>query len=57
MPAGIFEGSIADVSLVVGMMTEKFLYHMPLYRQHQKNTARWHYPQPSQFDQMGTIRH
>lgn len=36
MPAGIFEGSIADVSLVSGMMIEKFLYHMPLYRQHQK---------------------
>lgn len=36
MPAGIFEGGIADVSLAVGMMVEKFLYHMPIYRQHQK---------------------
>jgi transposase len=36
MPAGIFEGSIADVSLVSGMLVEKFQYHMPLYRQHQR---------------------
>ncbi len=34
--SGVFEKSIADVSFLVGMMIDKFLYHQPLYRQHQK---------------------
>lgn len=34
-PAGLWEGSIVDVSLVSGLLTDKFVYHMPLYRQHQ----------------------
>lgn len=33
-PAGIFEGSRADVSFAAGMLIDKFAWHLPLYRQH-----------------------
>lgn len=36
MPAGVLEGSRADVSLVAGILLDKFAYHLPLYRQHQR---------------------
>lgn len=32
----VFEKSLADVSFLTGMLIEKFVYHMPLYRQHQR---------------------
>jgi transposase len=35
-PAGVIEGSRADVSFVVGLMVDKFAWHLPLYRQHQR---------------------
>lgn len=35
-PAGVIEGSRADVSFLVGLMIDKFAYHCPLYRQHQR---------------------
>ena len=35
-PVGVIEGSRADVSFVVGMMVDKFAFHLPLYRQHQR---------------------
>jgi len=35
-PAAVFDQSIADVSFLVGMLTDKFMYHLPLYRQHQR---------------------
>jgi transposase len=35
-PANVLERSIADVSFLVGMLIDKFLYHLPLYRQHQR---------------------
>jgi len=35
-PAAVFEGTIADVSLLAGMLVDKFIYHLPLYRQHQR---------------------
>ena len=35
-PVGVFEGSRADVSFVVGLVIDKFRYHLPLYRQHQR---------------------
>jgi transposase len=35
-PAGVIEGSRADVSFVAGMMLDKFAFHLPLYRQHQR---------------------
>jgi len=35
-PATVFEGTIADVSLLAGMLVDKFIYHLPLYRQHQR---------------------
>jgi transposase len=35
-PAGVLEGSRAEVSFVVGLILDKFAYHMPLYRQHQR---------------------
>ena len=35
-PAGVIDGSRADVSFVVGMMLDKFAFHLPLYRQHQR---------------------
>jgi transposase len=34
MPEQVLDFSIADVSLLVGLIVDKFLYHMPLYRQH-----------------------
>lgn len=36
VPAAIFERSFADVSFLAGMAVDKFLYHLPLYRQHQR---------------------
>ncbi|MBU2790598.1 MAG: hypothetical protein RE468_12160 [Acidithiobacillus caldus] len=33
-PVGVLEGSRADVSLLAGVLVDKFLYHLPLYRQH-----------------------
>jgi transposase len=38
-PEGVFERSFADVSLVAGIMVDKFQYHLPLYRQHQRLAA------------------
>jgi len=35
-PSGVFEGSRADVSFIVGLLVDKFVYHLPLYRQHQR---------------------
>ena len=31
----MLERSIADVSFLFGMLVDKFVYHLPLYRQHQ----------------------
>ncbi len=36
LPDGVIEGSRADVSFCAGMMVDKFVYHLPLYRQHQR---------------------
>ena len=35
-PVGVIEGSRADVSFIAGLACDKFLYHQPLYRLHQK---------------------
>ncbi len=35
-PDNVLEKSCADVSFLVGMLINKFLYHLPLYRQHQR---------------------
>ncbi|MDD4965318.1 MAG: IS66 family transposase [Gallionella sp.] len=35
-PMSVMEGSRADVSFVAGMTVDKFLYHLPLYRIHQR---------------------
>jgi transposase len=35
-PRAVFEGSLADVSLLAGLLVDKFAYHLPLYRQHQR---------------------
>jgi len=32
----VLDNSLADVSLLVGLLIDKFLYHLPLYRQHQR---------------------
>lgn len=37
-PAGVIEGSRADVSFIVGLLLDKFAWHLPLYRQHQRLT-------------------
>jgi transposase len=34
-PLGVFDHSRADVSFIAGMVVDKFVYHQPLYRQHQ----------------------
>jgi transposase len=38
-PQGVFEGSRADVSFAVGLLVDKFCWHLPLYRQHQRLLA------------------
>jgi hypothetical protein len=38
-PANVLDKSFADVSFLVGMLLDKFLYHQPLHRQHQKLAA------------------
>lgn len=35
-PGNVFAGSLADVSFLAGMVVDKFAYHLPLYRQHQR---------------------
>jgi len=35
-PAKVLDKSIADVSFLAGMLVDKFVYHLPLYRQHQR---------------------
>jgi len=39
LPVGVIEGSRADVSFIAGMLVDKFAYHLPLYRQHQRLAA------------------
>ena len=34
-PTNVLDRSQADVSFLVGLLVDKFLYHQPLYRQHQ----------------------
>ena len=36
MPENVLEKSVADVSVLAGLLIDKFLYHLPLYRQHQR---------------------
>ena len=35
-PANVLDKSLADVSFLAGMLIDKFCYHLPLYRQHQR---------------------
>ena len=35
-PANVLDKSVADVSFLAGMLVDKFVYHLPLYRQHQR---------------------
>lgn len=35
-PSGLFDRSFADVSFIAGMLVDKYQYHLPLYRQHQR---------------------
>lgn len=35
-PVSVIEGSRADVSFLVGLLLDKFLWHLPFYRQHQR---------------------
>lgn len=37
-PVGVIESSRADVSFIAGLLIDKFAYHLPLYRQHQRVT-------------------
>ena len=38
-PVGVIEGSRADVSFIAGLLVDKFAWHLPLYRQHQRLIA------------------
>jgi transposase len=38
-PWTVFHRSFADVSLLAGILIDKFRYHLPLHRQHQRMTA------------------
>lgn len=35
-PPNVLEKTVADVSFLAGMLVDKFSYHLPLYRQHQR---------------------
>jgi transposase len=35
-PLGVIEGSRAEVSFAAGLLVDKFAYHLPFYRQHQR---------------------
>lgn len=35
-PANVLGRSVSDVSFLAGMLVDKFCYHIPLYRQHQR---------------------
>ncbi len=35
-PAAVPDGCYCDVSLLAGLMVDKAIYHLPLYRQHQR---------------------
>jgi transposase len=35
-PPAVFERSLAEVSLLAGLLIDKFAFHLPLYRQHQR---------------------
>ena len=37
-PPAVFEGCTADVSVLAGLLIDKGLYHLPIYRQHQRMT-------------------
>ena len=39
VPGAIFTGSLADASFLAGMLVDKFAFHIPLYRQHQRLAA------------------
>lgn len=36
MPDQVLDNSIADVSVLAGLLVDKFCFHLPLYRQHQR---------------------
>ena len=38
-PPAVLEGTCADVSLLAGMLVDKFVWHLPLHRQHQRMAA------------------
>jgi transposase len=38
-PPAVLEKSCADVSFLAGLLIDKFTYHLPLYRQHQRLSA------------------
>lgn len=38
LPDNVLESTVTDVSFLVGLLINKFQYHCPLYRQHQKLT-------------------
>lgn len=38
-PAAVIDRSFADVSFLAGLVLDKFRYHLPLYRQHQRLEA------------------
>ena len=35
-PPNVLDNSLADVSLLAGLLVDKFQFHLPLYRQHQR---------------------
>ena len=38
-PRGLWDGSMVDVSIIVSVLLDKFLYHLPIYRQNQRLRA------------------
>jgi transposase len=52
-PVGVFDAAQLDVSFVAGLLIDKFVYHCPLYRQHQRLTDEGITMARSSLDQRG----
>ena len=50
---GVFKNNCADVSFVAALLIDKFLWHLPLYRQHRMLARRRHRRQPGLAEPVG----
>jgi len=55
-PPAVLDKSFADVSFLAGMVIDKFRYHLPLYRQHQRLVGLGDLDRPLDADQLRAAR-